>query len=125
MKSKHLLTLFTLFAAIHLSAQNLKPFYGTWQYHDIYEKEKIDADGLKMLQMLFGNMVISFEEDGKYSASLMNKSEEGNWVLGDDGKTMTINSSDGKSNKMEVVSLDESHLTIKVGNGVFIMKKSE
>jgi len=78
-----------------------------------------------MLQMFFGNMTMTFQKDGRYSATLLDKLEDGSWNMANDGKTVTLNSTKGKSNEFQVVSLSESDLIIKVGQGVFILKKTE
>ena len=104
--------------------QNENHLIGKWEYQDIYEKEKIDSTGIKMLKMLFSNMTIQFNDDGLYKALIMGKDDQGSWTSEGD-KTIALESDKGSITKMELIELNENQLVFSLRKNAFIMSKAE
>lgn len=101
---------------------NLDDLIGKWKYQDVYEKEKIDSAGMKMIEVLFGNMTMQFNEDGMYKAFLMGKDDQGKWNS-EDKKTISLASDNGRITTMELIELDKNKLIFKLQSASFIMSK--
>ncbi len=106
-----------LFAiTFNLNAQSDK-LVGKWKYKDVHEKEKIDAQGLQMLEMFFGEMTLYFDSKGNHKVFMMGKIEEGKYNLSDDGKTIQLLSNKGAGEEIELVEISDKELIIKMGSG--------
>lgn len=120
---KLFITTFLLATSLSMFGQlNTGYLAGKWKYKDVYEKEKVDAKGLKMLLMFFGEMTIQFDKNGLYKALIMGKEEQGKWT-NETNKTISLASDKGKVTSMEVIELTEGLLTFKLGKSAFIMSK--
>lgn len=112
------LILATLLFAItfNLNAQSDK-LVGKWKYKDVHEKEKIDAQGLKMLEMFFSEMTLYFDDKGNHKVFMMGKTEEGKYTLSDDRKTIQLMSNKGAGEEIDLVEVSDNELIIKMGSG--------
>ena len=95
---------------------------GKWKYSDVYEKEKLDAKEQKMIQMLFGEMTLQFDDANNYKASLMGANEQGRWKY-EDKKTIILNSDKGNVTSIKIVDISSDTLVVKLQRGIIIMTR--
>jgi len=106
-------------------AQNSKLIIGKWAYQDVYDKTGIDEQGLKMTEMLFGQLTLSFSPDGTMLLSLRKKPEAGTYAFDKaDDKKLMVTSASGKEITFNIVKLTDSKMIFAMGDaGSFIMQK--
>jgi TonB family protein len=122
MKIKITLTLLCLLCSIITYAQTAQQLAGKWKYEDVYNKKGIDSIGLKMVVAFFGDMTITFKENGHFKAFLMGKSDEGTWTL--EGKNITMTSNKGDISTMEIIDFNQDKLVAKLATAIFIMART-
>lgn len=125
MKIKLLVGLCFLLNVPFLQAQDAGQLNGKWKFNDVYEREKVDSAGLKMIQGLFGEMTLYFKENGRYKAFIMGRNDAGIWRLGDDGKKVTMTSDKGDASEAAIMQVSADQLVIKIGRGAFIMERTQ
>jgi len=122
---KSVITTFLIVTSITVfGQQNVNKLIGKWKYQDVYQKEKIDSTGIKMIEMFFGNMTIQFNNDGLYKASIMGKDEQGKWIS-ENNKTITFTSDKGNITKIDLIKLNEDKLIFKMQKSSFVMTKMQ
>lgn len=121
---KTLITALLITFSFTIYAQNPDDLIGKWKFHDVYQKEKIDSTGLKMLEMFFGKMTLQFNKNGLYKAEIMGRTEQGQWTLEKD-KTITIASDKGHISKLELIDLGADKMSFKMEKSAFIMQKTK
>lgn len=121
MNLKLILIALLVILTFNLNAQS-DELVGKWKYKDVYEKEKIDATGLQMLEMFFGKMTLYFDKEGNYKAFMMGKTEEGKYTLTDNNKVIKFQSDKGTGEDMELVGVSDNELIVKIGKGTFVLE---
>ncbi len=97
---------------------------GKWNYKDIYEKEKLEAESIKMLEMFFKDLSFQFDKSGAYKMTLMGGAEQGEWEAKDD-ITLALTSDKGQVTEMQVVNLTDDELSVKLEKGAFVLEKAK
>ncbi|MEM6339431.1 MAG: lipocalin family protein [Pseudomonadota bacterium] len=104
------------------SQQDLEALVGKWQYQDVYEKEKLDSTSLETLEMFFGEMTISFNENGLYKAFIMGKEDKGKWMAkGENVIELALDK--GTIMPMKIIELEAERLVFELQNSAFVMTK--
>lgn len=98
---------------------------GTWKYKEVYEKEKLDAESLKMVTMFFSDTRFQFMADGQFDALMMEKEGKGTWQLSEETKMITLSSAEEGEVMIEIITLSAAELVIKFGRGAFILGRVE
>jgi len=113
-----------LLITVSVAAQNSKNIIGNWEYEDVYEKSNIDAKGLEMLKMFFGEMTFEFKKDGEFNALLMGKDVTGQWEP-ISNTNISLKSKAGEEIAFSIVELTPEKLIMKLSKGTFIMKRED
>lgn len=120
---KPLITFILISLSISTYGQNaLDDLIGTWKYQDLYEKEKIDSAGAKMLAMVFGSMTLQFDDTNLYRASVMGRDEEGKWMYEGD-ESIKLISDKGNVSEVQIIELNKDQLILEMQKKKLIMTK--
>jgi hypothetical protein len=114
-----------LFFGLTVFGQNNESIKGKWKYKDVYQKENVDSTGLKMLVMFFSDMNLEFKADNAFTFSMMKKIENGEWKMLKNDKIIEIVSQNGDKREIEIISLIDNELIIKLNKAIFIMTRIE
>lgn len=89
---KKLLTLLFLVCISNtVISQSNELIVGKWTFKDVYNKNKIDAAGLAMLQSeVINKMTFDFDKNGEFEAYLMRENQKGKWKLTKDSKKIIL-----------------------------------
>ncbi len=120
---KLLVGIICLAFTINMNAQNEKNIVGDWQFEGFSQLEEVDTVALKLLEMLFGEMSINIEENGRYQAFIMGTKEVGKWSLIQNGTVLELNSDNGKTEETKILSLNKSQLVLELDSDGIIFKK--
>jgi hypothetical protein len=117
------LSLIGIFVSVLVIGQNKEQLIGHWEFVEIADKANADEKSIQMVQMFFGEMTFDFASEGRYKmAGMMGKSETGTWKL--EHEALLLMSDEGNGNKLEILDLNDSLLTIKVRSSGFVMRKT-
>lgn len=111
----------TLFAQI-----NKEQLVGKWEFHQIYEQEKLDSVGLKMALAFFGETYFEFNEDNLCQVFIMNKLDNGTYQIleGEDGAYVELTTSKGEVGTMNIIESYGDTMAIEFARAKMILIKS-
>ena len=118
------LGLFFILSALSLNAQNTTTIQGTWLYAEVHEKGSLSNTEVKSIEATYGEMMFHFGENNQYDIFLMGKNDQGKWALSDDGKTIVLTSDKRESSEMEIITLSQKQLIVKVHLKTFVMTRA-
>lgn len=118
------LFLFPIGLSLSVQAQKTDSLVGKWKYVDVYNKHRYDTATLKIANEYFGNMTFYFKANNHYKAFVMNNIDEGVWSLNEATSKVRITSYKGNSNESQIVGLDSNKLILTLGEGSFIMART-
>ncbi len=124
---KKTLSLLLLLGAFNsnISAQKTADLIGKWEFSDIEDKSKLDAEGLAMMHDFFDDMTLIFFENGRYSEYLK-EDFPGTWTFNETTSEITKTADKGTISTVQVTSLTPEELHISLGPGkVFIFKRTQ
>jgi hypothetical protein len=112
---KNLLLTVICFIGINAYAQDSKLILGTWEYTDVYQKELLNEESLKMAKAFLTGMSLAFTETTA-TLTMMGKAEEVKWNFSKSNpRIIEATSKTGKPVKIEIISLDNKQLIMKMG----------
>lgn len=123
---KKTITLLCLVLSIITFGQTDADLLGKWKFKEVAGQEKMDEESLKMLKMFFSDMSLYFDDQKRCKMYMMGKAEQGTWSLADGGKTLNVQSEKGRITELEITSVSQNELTIKLGKkGEFTLAREE
>lgn len=122
MKKTFILAIAMVFISIGVKAQSAELLIGNWEFLEIHQSEKLDSQSLNTAMDMFYGTRMDFLDDGTYYFSGFGNDEEGTYTL--TGKKIKAKSEDGKVSEMEIISLTEDKLIIKLGKVSLVMVPS-
>ncbi len=120
------LTPFFLFLILcaSLKAQDRNLLIGTWIFKDVYNKEKMDEEGLKALRtQVINKLTFTFQKDGTFFGHMMGENVSGTWIQKSSPNRVLIVTEDGPS-EFKILVLTTDRLALKIGLGAFWMARS-
>lgn len=98
-------------ASVTIDGKDILEFFKAMGLDDA--QAQVFAD-LMTAEMIQSSGSIEFKSDGTYSATWDGEAETGTYTLSDDKKTLTIDASDDDAATMDVVTLSDSQLVLKL-----------
>ncbi len=91
-----------------------KMIIGTWKIDNIETTEEIPEEHKEMYKKMMDEMKKSssftFNEDGTLETKISEKNTTGKWSLNDDGKTLTVEEDNGKTNTSTIQEISSSKI---------------
>lgn len=119
MKKIFLFTIALVFISIGVKAQSAELIIGNWVFSQVSPDETQDSSSLEFANSLFSETQMDFLEDGTYYISGMDKEEEGTYTIS--GKKLMLKDLDGESSEMEIITLNQEQLILKIGKVTIIL----
>ncbi|GAA4326339.1 hypothetical protein [Flaviaesturariibacter amylovorans] len=109
---KKLLLPVLLLLCLNASAQSDAAIAGTWKFFRLIDSSGAAPADLEMARKMFADMAMTFSADGRYRASMMGRSEDGNWAYVGATKTLTMASDRGQTNNVRLLSVSDTALLL-------------
>ncbi len=116
---KTIIGLLFLMVAFSGKAQTAEELIGRWKYEDLYEKDNMKEKKIEYTDLMLSDMLFIFKAGSRFLSSGMGKVEEGVWTL--EEKEIHFKPDHGKKSKLEIISYDQDHLTVRLGRESFIL----
>lgn len=109
MKKSLLILNLILLSSLCFSQENF--LIGKWKYEKMPDHIEIDEQGLKMADIFFKDMTMSFDENN-YNLFLMGKSENGTWTSVKE-TIYEFNSTKGNKYEVEIKKVSDNQIIFK------------
>ncbi len=113
-----------LFLSFSSFAQDQEGLVGKWIFSDLYNADNLDEASISIAKtQLEGQLYFLLENNNSFEASIMGETSTGQWLLTDEKHLKLV--TEETTFEFEILNYTTKEIALQIGEGSFLMKKTE